>query len=133
LASDKNKGKKPEKTESAPAPVPVTESAPQDIVAQATTLTQLHEIMNTYDKVLIDFHAPGWCVPCKRLAPHIDNVAKKREDIRVVKVDIDIADEGIRNTFPVMSVPTVLYFEHGEQTREIKGRTAIQILQELDS
>jgi thioredoxin 1 len=104
-----------------------------DKVVEVTTLTQLHEIFNAHEKVLVDFHAPAWCVPCKRLAPHIDNVANKRDDIRVVKVDVDLADEDIRNTYPIMSVPVVLYFENGEQTREIKGRTAPLILKELDS
>lgn len=100
-------------------------------VVEVSTLQQLQEILTKYDKVLVDFHAPAWCVPCKRLAPHIDLVAKKREDVRVVKVDVDVADEGIRNTFQIMSVPTVLLFESGEQTKEIKGRTGPQILQEL--
>lgn len=104
-----------------------------DKVVEVSTLTQLHEIFNDHEKVLVDFHAPAWCIPCRRLAPHIDSVAEKRDDVRVVKVDIDTADEGIRNTFEVMSVPTVLYFENGEQTREIKGRTAPVILKELDS
>lgn len=104
-----------------------------DNVVEVTTLDALHEIFNEHDKVLIDFHAPSWCVPCRRLAPHIDNVARKRDDIRVVKVDIDLADEGIRNTFEIMSVPTVLLFEGGQQTREIKGRTGPVILKELDS
>jgi thioredoxin 1 len=104
-----------------------------DKVVEATTLDQLHEIFNNHDKVVVDFHAPSWCVPCRRLAPHIDLAANKREDVRFVKVDIDRADEGIRNTFEIMSVPTVLYFENGKQTREIKGRTGPVILQELDS
>jgi len=104
-----------------------------DKVVEVTTLDQLHEIFNAHEKVLVDFHAPSWCVPCKRLAPHIDIVANKRDDVRVVKIDVDLADQGIRDTFPIMSVPTVLYFENGEQTREIKGRTGPVILKELDS
>jgi thioredoxin 1 len=104
-----------------------------DNVVEATTLTQLQEIFNGHDKVVVDFHAPSWCIPCRRLAPHIDVAAKKNDAVRFVKVDIDKADQDIRNTFPIMTVPTVLYFENGEQTREIQGRTAIQILQELDS
>jgi thioredoxin 1 len=104
-----------------------------DKVVEATTLDQLHEIFNSHDKVVVDFHAPGWCVPCKRLAPHIDLVANKREDVRFVKVDVDRADQSIRDTVPLMSVPTVLYFENGQQTREIKGRTGPAILKELDS
>jgi thioredoxin 1 len=104
-----------------------------DKVVEATTLVQLHEILNNHDRVVIDFHAPSWCIPCRRLAPHIDAAAAKNDAVRFVKVDVDKADEDIRNTFPIMTVPTVLLFENGEQTREIQGRTAIQILQELDS
>ncbi|QIN94129.1 thioredoxin domain [Streptomyces phage Wakanda] len=104
-----------------------------DAVVEVTTLDALHEILNKYSRVVVDFHAPAWCVPCRRLAPHIDVAAKKNENVRFVKVDVDRADQSIRDTFPIMSVPTVLYFEDGNQTKEIVGRTAIQILQELDS
>lgn len=106
---------------------------PSDNVVEATTLDQLHEIFNNHERVVIDFHAPSWCIPCRRLAPHIDVAANKNDAVRFVKVDIDAADEGIRNTYEIMSVPTVLYFVNGEQTREIKGRTAPLILKELDS
>lgn len=104
-----------------------------DKVVEVTTLTQLHEIFNNHEKVVVDFHAPSWCIPCRRLSPHIDSVAAAKPDIRFVKVDIEKADEGINNTFKIQSVPTVLLFENGEQTREIKARVAPQIATELDS
>jgi len=104
-----------------------------DKVVEVTTLEALHEILNKYSRVVVDFHAPSWCQPCKRLAPHIEVAAEKNDAVRFIKVDIDQADQSIRDTFPIMSVPTVLYFEDGQQTKEIKGRTAIQILRELDS
>jgi thiol-disulfide isomerase/thioredoxin len=100
-------------------------------VVEVRTLTELHEMTNAFDKVVVDFQAPAWCVPCKRLHPHFKAAAKK-SDAAFVSVDIDIADEALKNTFEIMSVPTVLLIERGKETREIKGRTSVQILKEIE-
>ena len=100
-------------------------------VLKANTLTDLHEIINKNDRVVIDFAAPAWCVPCQRLEPHFKKAAES-SDATFVEVDMDKADDGIKNTYPIMSVPMVFYVQKDAETREIKGRTALAILREIE-
>lgn len=99
-------------------------------VRKVRTLTELHEIMNDNDKVVLDLAAPSWCVPCQRLAPHFAKAAEK-SDAAFVEVDIEDADEDILNTYPTQSVPTVLLLQKGEPTATLKGRTSVALLKEI--
>ncbi|XAO35363.1 thioredoxin [Streptomyces phage Francob] len=99
-------------------------------VRKVRTLTELHEIVNSNDKVVLDLAAPSWCVPCQRLAPHFAKAAEK-SDAAFVEVDIEDADEAILNTYPTQSVPTVLLLQTGEPTVTLKGRTSVALLKEI--
>ena len=73
-----------------------------------------HEEVISSDKpVLLDFWAP-WCGPCRLLAPILDQVAEEREDIKVVKVNVDEEPELARQ-FGVMSIPTVVFLKNGRE------------------
>lgn len=64
-------------------------------------------------KVLVDFYAT-WCGPCKMLSPHVEALAEEREDIKVIKFDIDKSSDFV-SSISVMSVPTMMLFNNGEQ------------------
>ncbi|QQV92538.1 thioredoxin [Streptomyces phage MeganTheeKilla] len=99
-------------------------------VRKVRTLTELHEIMNDNDKVVLDLAAPSWCVPCQRLAPHFAKAAEK-SDAAFVEVDIEDAEQAILDTYPTQSVPTVLLLQSGEPTVTLKGRTSVALLKEI--
>ena len=61
--------------------------------------------------VLVDFYAT-WCGPCKMLAPVLEEVASDRDELKVVKMDIDENME-LAKTYSVMSVPTLMLFKDG--------------------
>ena len=46
------------------------------------------EVMQSDRTVLIDFWAP-WCMPCRMLAPTLEEIAAERPDIKVCKVNTD--------------------------------------------
>lgn len=87
----------------------------------------------TQRKALVVFSAPAWCAPCRALGRQLD-VLKNRlgNEMPIVYVDIDQAP-AIQSEHAIMSVPKVYVFEGGKPTKEVTGRTVIQIERELAS
>ena len=46
------------------------------------------EVIESDTAVLVDFWAP-WCAPCRVIAPVLEEIAAERDDLRVVKLNID--------------------------------------------
>ena len=69
--------------------------------------------------VVIDFFA-NWCGPCKMLAPVLEEVASDRDELMVVKMDIDENME-LAKTYGVMSVPTLMLFKDGNMVSKKIG------------
>lgn len=69
--------------------------------------------------VLMDFYAT-WCGPCKMLAPGLEALAEERNDIKVVKFDVD-KSENFASQMSVMSVPTLMLFNHGQKVADRVG------------
>jgi thioredoxin 1 len=69
--------------------------------------------------VLVDFTAT-WCPPCRLMEPVLDDIAAGRDDLRVVKVDIDDSLE-IAARYSVLSAPTFMLFRHGTPVLTLIG------------
>ncbi len=70
------------------------------------------------NKVLVDFYA-DWCGPCKMLAMEIEKAASEI-DIDIVKVNVD-EEEDIARKYGVMSIPTLILFENGQELKKTIG------------
>ena len=77
------------------------------------------EVMSSDKPVLLDFWAP-WCGPCRLLAPSLDQVAEEREDIKVVKVNVDEEPE-LAGQFRVYSIPTLAVMKDGQVVHQSAG------------
>ena len=66
--------------------------------------------------ILADFYA-NWCGPCKMLSPILEKVSS---DIKVIKVDVD-KFEKLSREYGIMSIPTVILFENGEEVKRNIG------------
>jgi len=80
-------------------------------------------------KVLVDFWAT-WCMPCKMLAPTIEDLAEDFPQAKVCKVDVD-KEPALAARFGVMSIPTVLIFENGELVEKFVGVRAYEDYAEI--
>lgn len=69
--------------------------------------------------VLVDFFAT-WCMPCRMLAPILEELSNKYTDIDFCKVDIDESMD-IAKEYRIFSVPSVLLFKNGEKIDSIIG------------
>jgi len=71
-------------------------------------------------KVLVDFWA-GWCMPCKMLAPVIEELAEKYDgSVTVAKVEVD-KESALAARYKVMSIPTVILFSDGKEAKRFVG------------
>ena len=85
------------------------------------------EVLNSDKPVLIDFWAP-WCGPCRMVVPLVEEIAKERSDIKVVKINVDEEQE-LAMQFGVMSIPTLVVMKNGKIVDQVTGaRPKAQIL-----
>lgn len=85
------------------------------------------EVLNSEKPVLMDFWAP-WCGPCRMVVPLVEEIAKERSDIKVVKINVDEEQE-LAMQFGVMSIPTLVVMKNGKIVNQVTGaRPKAQIL-----
>jgi len=71
-------------------------------------------------RALIDFWA-GWCMPCRMVAPIIEQLAEKYQGtVTVAKVDVD-QENALAARYGVMSIPTVILFNDGVEAKRFVG------------
>lgn len=87
------------------------------------------EVLNSDCPVLIDFWAT-WCGPCRMIAPVIEEIAQEREDIKVCKINVDDEPE-LANTFRIMSIPTLVVMEQGQEKIRALGARPKEAVLEL--
>ena len=77
-------------------------------------------VENNPAPILVDFWAE-WCMPCRALAPVIDELATEFEGkIRFAKVNVDECRD-IPAKFGIRGIPTLLLFQEGKKVNELVG------------
>ena len=70
--------------------------------------------------VLVDFYSDS-CVPCKRIAPLLSEVAAADPDgLKVVKVNINF-DAELAEQYAVQAAPTLVFFQNGAEVARLRG------------
>ena len=77
------------------------------------------EVLKSDKPVLVDFYA-DWCGPCQMMAREIDEFAEETDKVKVCKLNVDESTD-LAMTFGVMSIPTVILFENGQETKRFVG------------
>ena len=85
------------------------------------------EVLESETPVLVDFWAP-WCGPCRVVAPVLEEIAGEREDLRIVKLNID-ENQQTAARFQVLSIPTMILFKGGPPVKTVIGAYPKQRLQ----
>jgi len=91
------------------------------------------EVLGSDLPVLVDFWAE-WCMPCKMLAPTIEELAEDYAGkVKVGKLDTD-ANRATPPQYGISAIPTVLLFQNGEVTKKFVGqKSKAELAAELDA
>jgi thioredoxin 1 len=69
--------------------------------------------------VIVDFWAP-WCGPCRVVSPILEELHNERDDLRVVKVNVD-ENQAIAARYEILSIPTMILFKNGQIAKKVIG------------
>ncbi len=72
---------------------------------------QYEELILGDKPVLVDFWAP-WCTYCRRIDPALNKLADSRDDVLIVKVNIDEVPELARQE-RIEVIPTMVIYKDG--------------------
>src|SRR6059036_2550197 len=87
------------------------------------------DVLKSDKPVLVDFWA-DWCGPCHMVAPVLQEIAGEKDNIQIVKLDVD-ANPEVSRRYGILSIPSMLLFVDGIEKRRLVGaRGKSQILGE---
>lgn len=102
------------------------ETAVEEIVVEGDQTTYVNRTIETSladwikeqkEPVFVDFWAP-WCIPCRMAAQAVEKIAQDYAGkIRVIKVNVDLADPVLTEGFDVMGIPA-FYLMNGNDHRQ---------------
>jgi thioredoxin 1 len=89
-------------------------------ITEVTDTTFQAEVLESEKPVLVDFWAP-WCGPCRVIAPILEEIASERDDLRIVKLNID---ENMQTpaSYGILAIPTMILFRNGAEATRIQGQ-----------
>ncbi len=78
------------------------------------------QVLKSGTPVMVDFWAT-WCGPCVMAGPVVDELATEYlGKIKIGKLDVD-AEHNTAATYGVVSIPTVILFQNGEEVARKVG------------
>lgn len=90
-----------------------------------TTANFEEEVLKSELPVLVDFYA-DWCMPCKMMAPVVEELAEKMEGrLKVGKCDIS-ENMPLSQKYKVVNIPAFKIFKNGESVADIIGSMAAE-------
>jgi len=85
------------------------------------------EVVNAKGKVVVDFWAP-WCGPCKMQTPILERLATDENiNAKFVKLNTDDSPS-VAEKMGIVSIPTLIYFNDGEEIERFVGVQPEEVL-----
>ena len=90
------------------------------------------KVLESDKVVLVDFWAQ-WCMPCRMMAPILENVADKMgKEVDIVKVDVEASQDNgmLAGKYGVQGIPNMQIFKDGKVVAQIIGMRPQAALEE---
>ncbi len=88
------------------------------------------EVVGAKGKVMVDFWA-AWCVPCKMIAPHVEELAKEYAGrVKFGKVNVD-ENRSLSAKYGIRGIPAILLFKDGQVVNNMIGVHSKQEIADL--
>lgn len=100
-------------------------------VIEVGSVADLESVVSQSGDVVVMFSQPRTCVPCRQFRPHYDAASEKSE-ATFIYADLDVVPE-VMYDYSIMSVPTVRLYRDSQILTDLKERTAIKLLTEIQS
>jgi len=92
--------------------------ADSELIEHLTAQNFAHKTKNGI--VLVDFWA-DWCMPCKMMAPILNEVAEATEgSATIYKLNVD-EQQQVAAQYGIRSIPTMILFKDGKEVERIIG------------
>jgi thioredoxin 1 len=89
------------------------------------------EVLESERPILVDFWAP-WCAPCRAIAPLLEEIAEARDDLRIVKLNVD-ENQITAAQYQILSIPSLILFNNGAETKRLRPtRSKSQLEEQLE-
>jgi thioredoxin 1 len=89
-------------------------------VRDVTDASFEQDVLQAEAPVVVDFWAP-WCGPCHAITPVLEQL-EQRAGERIVFTKLNIDENPVAaSRYGVLSIPTVILFEHGEPQETVLG------------
>jgi thioredoxin len=88
-------------------------------IIDVTDATFEVEVLEADLPIVVDFWAP-WCGPCRVVSPILEEINAEREDLRVVKMNVD-DNQATAVKYEILSIPTMIMFKDGEIVKKVIG------------
>ena len=90
-----------------------------------------NDVLKASEPVVVDFWAE-WCGPCKMIGPALEEIsAEMNGKVKIAKLNVD-ENQQISLNYQVMSIPTMILFQGGQEKRRLVGaRSKAQLEAEL--
>jgi len=92
-----------------------------------------NEVLHSDIPVLVDFWA-DWCMPCKSIAPILEEVAKSYEGkLKVAKLEVE-ENPTVATKYGIRGLPTLMIFKNGNiEANKLGALTKSQLTAFIDS